>query len=119
MISANLTVAIIGLVAATIMLYLVRRDHLHVRYALWWIPTALIIAVLSLFPRMVDWIGASLGIRYPPILAVLLGLVLVVVKLLLMDIEQSRLAVKLDRLVQRLALLEERMEKAHHREDAS
>ncbi|WP_294053757.1 DUF2304 domain-containing protein, partial [Thiolapillus sp.] len=37
--------AIIGLLTAGLIFYLVRRDHLHTRYALWWVPVALVMAV--------------------------------------------------------------------------
>jgi hypothetical protein len=93
-------------VTAAVILYLVRRDHLHARYAMWWIPTAFGVALLGIFPQIVDWIGPKLGIHYPPVLPLILALVLVMVKILLMDIERSRNEVKLYRLIQRVAMLE-------------
>ncbi|WP_293647292.1 DUF2304 domain-containing protein [Thiolapillus sp.] len=102
--------AIIGLLTAGLIFYLVRRDHLHTRYALWWVPVALVMAVLGVFPQIVDWIGRMMGISYPPVIPLLLGLVAMVVKILVMDIERSRNEVKLTRLVQRAAMLEKRVE---------
>ncbi|WP_456405294.1 DUF2304 domain-containing protein [Thiolapillus sp.] len=102
--------ATIGLLTAGLIFYLVRRDHLHTRYALWWVPVALVMAVLGVFPQIVDWIGRMLGISYPPVIPLLLGLVAMVVKILVMDIERSRNEVKLTRLVQRVAMLEKRIE---------
>lgn len=109
MTSYNLASAAIGLTVAAIILFLVRRDHLHTRYALWWIPLAIGIGLLGLFPEISDAIAPLFGIGYPPILPVLLGFVLVVVKILLMDIERSRNEVKLHRLIQRVAMLEGRL----------
>ena len=43
---------------------------------------------------------------YPPVIALTLGLVILVIKILVMDLERSRNAIKLNRLVQRIALLE-------------
>jgi len=102
--------ATIGLLSAGLIFYLVRRDHLHTRYALWWVPVAMVMAILGVFPQLVDWIGRTLGISYPPVIPLLLGLVAMVVKILVMDIERSRNEVKLTRLVQRVAILEERLE---------
>jgi hypothetical protein len=85
---------------------LVRRDHLHGKYALWWIFVAIGFAVLGFIPKVIDSIGASLGISYPPILIVILGGGFIVVKMVTMDIERSREMVKLQRLAQRLAILE-------------
>lgn len=102
--------ATIGLLTAGLIFYLVRRDHLHTRYALWWVPVALVMAVLGVFPQIVDWIGRMMSINYPPVIPLLLGLVAMVVKILVMDIERSRNEVKLARLVQRVAMLEKRIE---------
>lgn len=108
--STNWISATIGLLTAGLIFYLVRRDHLHTRYALWWVPVALIMAILGVFPQTVDLIGRTLGISYPPVIPLILGLVAMVVKILVMDIERSRNEVKLTRLVQRVAMLEKRLE---------
>jgi hypothetical protein len=102
----------IGLVSAGLILYLVRRDHLHTRYAIWWIPIALIIAILGLAPQLVDLIGNALGIHYPPVIPLIIGLAVMIVKILLMDIERSENEVKLARLVQRVAILQRGLEDA-------
>jgi len=101
-----MTTGIIGIAAAITIVILIRRDHLHVRYGIWWFAVAAAIAVLGVFPRIVDVVGVALGIAYPPVLALTVGLVLLVLKILVMDIERSRNQIKLQRLVQRIALLE-------------
>lgn len=101
--------ALLGLLTAVIILYLVRRDHLHTRYALWWLPMAFAIGVLGVFPSITDYLGALLGVGYPPVIVVVTGFLLITLKILFMDIERSRNEVKLARLAQRMALLEERM----------
>ena len=103
-------IAVVGIFTATLILWLVRRDHLHIRYALWWIPIALIIGGLGVFPPVVDWVGVRLGIHYPPILPLLVGIMLLTIKILLMDIERSRSDVKLSCLIQRVAILEARID---------
>jgi len=103
----------IGLGVAGLILYLVRRDHLHSRYAIWWISAAVAMGLLGLFPSLVDWIGNRLGVHYPPVIPLILGMAILVLKILLMDIERSRTEVKLNRLVQRVALLEARLEQQH------
>ena len=99
----------LGIITALIILYLVRRDHLHTRYALWWLPAAFAIAILGVFPGIADWIGVQLGVSYPPVIAGVAGFLLVILKILLMDIERSRNEVKLARLIQRMGLLDERL----------
>ena len=102
--------ATIGLITAGLIFYLVRRDHLHTRYTLWWIPTAFLLAIFGVFPQLIDKLGLLLGISYPPVIALLLGLMALLIKILLMDIERSRNEVKLIRLIQRMAILEKELD---------
>ncbi len=97
---------IIGIVTAISIVILIRKDHLNVRYGLWWMTAAIMFALLGLFPAIFDGIAKYLGVAYPPILALTIGVVVLVIKILVMDIERSRNAVRVQRLTQRIALLE-------------
>ena len=101
-----LITGIIGIATAFTIVVLIRRDHLHVRYGLWWTGAAVAFALLGLFPAFFDNIARYLGIAYPPILALTLAVAILVIKILVMDIERSRNAIRMHRLVQRIALLE-------------
>ena len=101
-----LITGIIGIVTAITIVILIRKDHLHVRYGMWWMGAAVVFALLGLFPAIFDNLAKYLGIAYPPILAFTIGTVVLVIKILVMDIERSRRAVEQHRLTQRLALLE-------------
>ena len=96
----------IGILTALVIVYLVRKDHLHVHHGLWWWSVAIGFALLGFFPSLFDQIAAKIGIAYPPVLALTLGLALLVIKVLQMDIERSKNAAKLQRLVQRIGMLE-------------
>lgn len=102
----SLVTGIIGIATAVTIVVLIRKDHLHVYYGLWWMGAALAFALLGLFPAIFDHIAPRLGIAYPPVLALILGLLVLVLKILVMDIERSRNAIRMQRLVQRIALLE-------------
>ena len=102
----SLVTGIIGIATAMTIVILIRRDHLHVRYGMWWMAAAVAFALLGLFPTVVDHIAHQLGIAYPPVLALTLGLVALVLKILVMDIERSRSSITMQRMVQRIALLE-------------
>jgi len=105
--SYQITSAIIGLILASTILWLIRRDRLHVRHAAWWLIMALMIVLLGLFPYTVDAIALKLGVNYPPTLVLVLGIGMILIKALNMDIERSKLERKMRRLAQRLALLDE------------
>lgn len=106
MITYQITSMAIGISVAFVILLLVRRDHLHGPYAVWWIGAAATVAMLGFFPRLFDALAAMLGVGYPPILAVVLGFGLLLIKILTMDLERSRQERLIRRLTQRLAMLE-------------
>lgn len=97
---------VIGIITAVIIVFLIRRDHLHARYGLWWMTAASAFALLGLYPWVFDEIAIYLGVAYSPVLAMMLAIVILVLKILVMDIERSRNQVKLNRLVQRIGILE-------------
>jgi len=101
-----LITSIIGITAAIVILILIRRDHLHVRYGMLWVAAAVAFALLGLFPALFDSFAKYMGIANPPILALTIGLVVLVLKILVMDLERSRNAIRMQRLVQRIGLLE-------------
>lgn len=102
----QLTSLVIGLALASTILILVRRAHLHGPNALWWLSLAAGIIVLGSWPRLTDFVAPYLGVSYPPIVAILLGLGLLVIKMVSMDLQRSRQEQRIRRLAQRLAMLE-------------
>ena len=106
MITYQITSMAIGVFLAAVILFLVRRDHLHGPYSLWWIGAAATVALLGFFPRLFDVLALKLGVSYPPMLAIVLGFGMLLVKILTMDLERSRQERLIRRLAQRLAMLE-------------
>ncbi len=102
--------SILGVLIAGIILYLVRRDHLHGPYAVWWLLVAIITTVLGIWPEIVDQLGYSFGVGYPPVLLLVLAQGMMLVKILTMDIERSRQERRLRRLAQHMAILESLIE---------
>jgi hypothetical protein len=102
----TLVTSIIGIGVASLIIFLVRKDRLHVNHGLGWILIALGFAVVGLFPGIVDYVALKIGIAYPPVLALTLGIAILVIKILLMDIERSRMEIRHQRMIQRIAILE-------------
>jgi hypothetical protein len=104
----------IGLAIAFTILWLVRRDLIHTRYSVWWLVVAGASALLGGFPSVVDGVASRLGVTYPPILLVIVGMGLLLIKMLTMDVERSDQERRLRILIQRLAILEgeSRMERS-------
>jgi hypothetical protein len=106
MISYHLTSAVLGIAFAAAILLLVRQDHMRIRYSIWWLLVATIALLLGLFPRTIDALGALFGVAYPPTLLLILGIAALLIKILYMDIEHSRLERNQRRLAQRIAMYE-------------
>jgi hypothetical protein len=110
---------LIGIAAALTIIVLIRRDHLHVRYGLWWLVVAAAFVVLGFFPGIIDWLAPKVGVTYGPVLALTLGLTIFVIKVLTLDIARSRDEARTVRLVQRIAMLESEVRQLEAKLDAS
>jgi hypothetical protein len=112
--TAQITSGVISLLLAGAILYMVRRDHLHGSYALWWLAVAVAILVLGVFPPVIDWLGTVTGISYAPVLPIIIGIGMILMRLLKMDIDRSRRERQIRRLTQKLAILEEELRELRH-----
>lgn len=101
--------ALIGVALAATILFLVRRDHLHGPFAVWWLLVAAAALILGGVPGAINWLGRVTHVYYPPILPITIGLAMVLIRLLKLDIDRSREERRIRRLVQKVALLEEEL----------
>ena len=104
--SLHLTTALLGLGLAVVILWLLRRDHLHLVHGLFWLLVAALAALLGVWPGLIDRLAAIAGISYPPALLFLAAAMVLLVKALHADIMNTRVEREVRRLNQRLALLE-------------
>ena len=110
MLDAQITAAILGVCLAGAIFYLVRRDHLHGPYAAWWLMVAAATLILGIFPAMVTWLGLLTGIKYAPVLPIIVALSLILLRLLKLDIDRSRQERQIRRLTQKLAILDHELQ---------
>jgi len=101
-----LMTSMIGIFTALFIFWLIRKDHLHIKFAFWWILVAIASAIIGVYPKIIDSLSSWIGISYPPILAVTFAISFIFIKMLLTDVEQSKQQIKIIRLTQRLGLLE-------------
>lgn len=106
MISYQWISAFIALAIAFKIVFLVRRDVLHARYAFWWLIVAGLTVVAGLFPKVIDAFLVKFGVHYPPVVVIAVGVGMMLIKILTIDLEQSRQERKIRRLTQRLAMYE-------------
>ena len=118
MISYQWTSAVLAIGIAVTILWLVRHNHLHARNAIWWVVVAVVVALIGSLPGFVDWVAIRLGVSYPPMLVILVGLGVVVYKLLYADIERSRQQQQIRILTQKIAVMETHLGWQHKEEHA-
>ena len=113
----SLLTGIIGFAVAATILLLIRNDRLHAASGLGWFIVAGLFTALGLAPKAFDELARFLGINYSPALALTLCVALIIIKLLLDDINHSKLRVRHQRLVQRMALIETELRRAREQRD--
>lgn len=102
----HIPMAVLGVGLSIAILMLVRRDHLYIRQGLYWIVVALASLALGIWPGAIDWIGALVGVAYPPALLLLVAVIILMIRALLTDIALTRIRRDVRRLNQRIALLD-------------
>jgi hypothetical protein len=94
-----------------VVLEAVRRRRLLERYALLWLLSALVLLVLALWRNLLEVLARWVGIASPPNALFFVAFGFVLVLLLHFSLVVSRLTDQTKVLAQRLALLEERMDR--------
>ena len=117
--SSRIQILII-LVAALLLvgvIELVRRRRLLERYALLWMLSSLVLLALAIWRGALDKIAEQVGVAYPPNALFIVGFGFVIWMLLHFSVAVSRLSDQSKRLAQRLALLEQRVDRGEARVD--
>jgi hypothetical protein len=109
--------ATLGILVAALLLYLMRKDHLNVARGLGWAVAVMLSALLGFAPGIFDFIAKSLGVSYAPILGVSIAIAALVTKALITDLELTKLKVRYQRLVQKIALLEADLQELSEKPD--
>lgn len=112
--NVQLIAAAIGIAISGFIFYLVRKDRLVTKDGLIWLCLSAFILLFSLSTQLIDLIGQKVGVAYPPILLVLLGIGVILIKLVLNDVEKTQLKADVERLLQHNALLEAEIAALRH-----
>lgn len=82
----NIYFVILALAILVYMIQSIRKNRLSVKTSFWWIIGSILILVLAIWPKSIDWFAVMLGIDYPPALF----LTLCVVFLFIVDFKYSK-----------------------------
>jgi hypothetical protein len=104
--ASQLTSLGIGIGIAVSILVLVRKNHLMVSHAVWWLTVAAASMAFGAYPQLIDRIGSVLGIHYPPTLLIVIGMGFILIKMLTIDLKRSEQERQIRARTQRMAVLE-------------
>lgn len=94
---------------AAAILWLVRSDRLYARAAAWWLLLDIAAILVLVFHGFLGRLSAALGVSHPAYMGMALLGIVVLLKILCTDIAHTRTQQKLVILVQRVAVLEEKL----------
>ena len=105
----NIYFVILALAILVYMIQSIRKNSLSVKTSFWWIIGSILILVLAIWPKSIDWFAVMLGIDYPPALF----LTLCVVFLFIVDFKYSKKIQeqqdKITDLAQELSIVKEKL----------
>ena len=94
-----------GILAMLAILRLVRRRQLRAKYALLWLAVGVAFVVLGVSPGLLDWAAHRAGVAYAPDLLFLVGTLFLVLVVMHLSWELSRLEDRTKLLAEEVALL--------------
>ncbi len=109
-------VVVVAILICGLIFELVRRRHLMERYALLWLLAGGVVLVLAIWQGLLTTLSHWVGIYYPPAALFAVAFLFVLVMLVHFSIAVSRLSDQNKILAQRLALLQQQLEREQDQE---
>ena len=100
---------VVGVIFLVMMIELIRKNRVTLKYALLWLFSGLVLLVLAIFPQVLNWISRLIGVYSPvnALFAILLCCGLVLMISFSVIVSGNKKAVV--RLTQKISLLENRI----------
>lgn len=93
----------------TVVIELIRRNHLKERYSIIWLAASIVLITFSASRNLLDRISKMIGIYYPPSFLFLLAIAFLLILLLHFSTVISMLSEKNNRIAQELGILKTRL----------
>lgn len=118
-IKLQIFIAVIDLIAFVLIVNMVRKKKLDLRYALSWLSVLVLMLILDVFPQIVFWLTELVGIDTPSNMVFFVGFLFLVVLIYVSTVSISHLSQKTKRLTQEVALLRKELSEMKAEKDAS
>ena len=93
--------------ALSVIVNMIRKKKLELRYALAWLFVGLGVLILDCFPQLIDWLSKQLGIASPVNMLFFLGFCFSLIIIFVLTVAISRMSIRIKQLAQEVALLTE------------
>lgn len=107
MTTALVATLVAGLVSVGLLVELLRRQVLKVKYAALWLVVGVATLVLAVFPRLLDRVADLLGVADPPNLLFFVAILVLLAVTVQLSLELSRVEERLRTLAEHVAMLEQ------------
>ncbi len=104
----QIIVAVIIIVALFVIVNMIRKKRLELRYALAWLMVGVGTLILDCFPNLMNWLSKKLGIASPVNMLFFLGFCFALMIIFVLTVSVSRMSIRIKQLAQELALYEKR-----------
>ena len=109
----ELTLGIIGSIITLVFLFeMMRRYHLREKYAVFWAVVALLTLTVTIFPSLLRWAAATLGVEVPANLLFFVASMVLLVVSIHHSYEMGRLEERTRTLAEEIALVRMQLELA-------
>ncbi|SHJ50299.1 DUF2304 domain-containing protein [Parasporobacterium paucivorans] len=102
----QLIVGLVLLVSLVVIVNMIHKKRLELKYALSWISVIVALLILDVFPDIMRFISTVMGIETPINMLIFCGFCFSMVIIFTLTVALSRTAKRLKKLAQNLALLE-------------
>lgn len=102
----QIIVGVIVVAAMCVIVNMIRKKRLELRYALAWLIVGVGIFVLDCFPQLITWLAGVLGIASPINMLFFLGFCFSLMIIFVLTVAVSRASIRIKQLAQELALHE-------------
>ena len=102
----QIIVAVIVLIALCVIVNMIRKKRLELRYALAWLIVGVGILILDCFPNLITWLAKKVGIASPVNMLFFFGFCFSLMIIFVLTISVSRMSIRIKQLAQELALYE-------------
>lgn len=105
-------IAVLIVIVLCVIINMIRKKSLELRYALAWLFVGSGVLILDLFPRLMAWLAKILGIASPVNMLFFLGFCFSLGIVFVLTLAVSRMSNRIKELAQELALYKKEVEKS-------